>query len=103
MNITWILARAPHIGRKVIGLGTLPASGLERPTVCVLHPAILRIDDDDGVFKIALTQPFSSRIAAIHWLSEIEFRIALWNEIAVEIGDGAIGIRVHGVVGAIGA
>src|SRR5260221_49506 len=43
------------------------------------------------------------RIAAVDRMREIECRMALRYEISVKVGDGPVGVRVHRVVGGIGA
>ena len=70
----------------------------ERRAVRVLDPPGLRIEQRDGLADQVQALPFGGRIAAVHRLRPIEARIAPRREVAVPVGDVAIGVGVDGVV-----
>nr|GEU28199.1 hypothetical protein [Tanacetum cinerariifolium] len=92
-----------HIGRVVAGLGTVGTGCGVRPVVGVVDPAAVRVEQRDGFLDFMQPAPLGGGIAAVDRMSEIDGRIAARDEIAVEVGDVAVGIRVHGVVRRVGA
>ncbi len=92
-----------HIGRVVAGLGAVRTGCRVRPVVGVIDPAILRVEEGNGFFYLVQALPFGGRVAAIDRMLEVEPGIAARDEIAVEIGDIAVCIRIDGVVRGVGA
>ncbi len=98
-----ILAPGPHVARIVCALWTLVPRRRERPIVAVEEPAVAGIQQCDRVSDRVGALPLGCRIAAVDRMREIECRMALRYEISVKVGDGPVGVRVHRVVGGIGA
>ena len=98
-----VLAAGIDIRRKCLLTRAVAGTGRrERIVVGVVDPAVLRIDDVGRFIEGQHAVPFGRRVAAVNRLGPVKLRIALRNEVRVEVGDVAAGIRVERVVRRVG-
>ena len=103
MQAARILGQRPHVLRIVLFQRAAGAGNAEGPVVRVLDPARGGIFLRDGFTDRMQALPFGGGIAAVDRALPVETGIAFGQEVAVEVGDIAVCIGVHRVVGRIGA
>ena len=87
-----------------IGGKVLPASGCSRPAadqgavVRVVQPAAVGLSTFGRLVDGVQRAPFGGRVAAVDRLRPVELRVALRDEVRVEVRDVAVGVREDRVV-----
>ena len=103
VNAARVLALDPGVDRVVLAFGACRARRREGPVIGVLDPPGAGIAQRDRVLESQGSVPFGGRVAAIDRAGVIKFWIPLGNEVAVKIGNRAVRVGVHRVVGSVGA
>ena len=90
------------IRRKIFLLRAVRARRGPRPIVGVVEPAVFGVQEVGRFIDRKQAVPVGRGIAAVHRLGPIEAGIAAGNEVAVKVGDIAVGIGEDGIVRRVG-
>ena len=103
MNAARVLAAGIHVGRKILlPRAVLGAGRRERIVVGVVDPPVRRVHHVRRFVERQHAVPLGGGVGAVHGLGPVELRIALGNEVGVEVGDVAVGVGIERVVGRVG-
>ena len=97
-----VLRSCVHVGRVVLPLRAERARYRVGPVVGVLDPAVGRVEHVGTFVHRHQIAPLGGRVAAVHGPAPVERRVPLGNEVGMEVGDVALGVGKHGVVGRVG-
>jgi len=85
MDAAAILTVAFHVDGKVRPLRAVQAGRRPRPVVRVVEPAIRGVQQSGRLVHRQHAVPFRRGIAAVHRFGPVELRVALRNEVGVEV------------------
>src|SRR5215469_2206091 len=92
------LASCFYVGWIVFPFWATRPGGGPWPVVRVVEPAAFRVQKMWRLIDGKKSLPFGCGVTSVHRLGPVEAGIPPWNEVAVEIGDVAVGVGEDGVV-----
>ena len=90
------------VGGVVLLAQTAGSGSRPGPVVAVVEPAALWVEQLREFVDVEEALPVGCGIAAVDGFGEVEAGVAAGDEVAVEVGDVAVGVGEDGVVGGVG-
>ena len=104
MNTSRIFRIIRHVGRIICRFRAVSgARGIEWCVVRVLNPATVWIEYADHFTDCVQRSPVGCRVTAIERTVPVEIWVSFGNKVAVPVGNIALTVCIHRVVGRIGA